>query len=145
MRDEFTLGAISCQNLVREIYDFLNRHLKKVTILRMLEQRSMIRFFLKHGLAAKEIPRCLSRVYSADAMKKTQMFHWVQEISAGCEAFSDNARADRPCQINLGIVWAHKLKLNPPTTAKNLALSLDVSVQTVVNHLHHILGMKCYH
>jgi hypothetical protein len=37
MRDEFALEAISRQNLAREIQDFLNVELMKVTILRLLE------------------------------------------------------------------------------------------------------------
>jgi uncharacterized protein YerC len=55
--DDFTLGAISCQDRAREIFAFLNVHLAKVAILRMLEQRYMIHFLLKDGLAAREIPQ----------------------------------------------------------------------------------------
>jgi hypothetical protein len=39
MRNEFALEAMSCQNLAREIFDFLNAHLAKVTSLRLSEQR----------------------------------------------------------------------------------------------------------
>jgi hypothetical protein len=71
--------------------------------------------------------------------------YWVPEIRVGREHLSDEARPGRPCQINLDTVLAHKLKLDPHTTARKLAHSLGVSVQTVANHLHHNLGMKYYH
>jgi hypothetical protein len=55
MRDTFSLRAMPCQNLAREISDFLRVRLMKVTILRMLQQRYAMRFLLKEGLAGKEI------------------------------------------------------------------------------------------
>jgi hypothetical protein len=70
----------------------------------------VIHFFLTDGLAAKEIPGHLSQVYAADAIKKTQVFHWVWEIRAGREDLSDEARPGRPCQGNLDAVLAHELE-----------------------------------
>jgi hypothetical protein len=61
--DDFGREAISCQDLARAIFDFLNVYLVKVAILRMLEHKSVIRFFLKDGLAAMEIPGRLSQEY----------------------------------------------------------------------------------
>jgi hypothetical protein len=46
----------------------------KVAILRMLQQRYVICFLLKDGLATKQIPGHLSQVYGTDATKKTQLF-----------------------------------------------------------------------
>jgi hypothetical protein len=86
MRDEFARGAMSRQDLAREILDFRNVELVKVTILIMLEQRYVIRFLLKDGLAIKEIPKGLSRLYEPDAMKETQVRYWVREIRTGGEA-----------------------------------------------------------
>jgi hypothetical protein len=73
------------------------------------------------------------------------VLYWVREIRAGREDLSNEAKPGRPCQINLDTVLAHKLELDPNTTTQKLALSLGVSAQTVTNHLHHNLGMKCYH
>jgi hypothetical protein len=97
MRGELALGAMPGQNLPREIYGLFNVHLMTVTILRTLEQRDLIRFLLRDGLAAKEIPGRLSQVSGTDAMKKTQVFYWVREIRAGREDLSNVARRGRPC------------------------------------------------
>jgi transposase len=143
--DDFALGAISCQDLAREIVDFLTARLAKVTILRMLEQRHVTRFLLKDGIEATEIPAPLNQVSGADAMKKTQVFQWVREIRAGREDLTHEARPGRPRQINLDTILAHKLQADPRTTVGEQALSPGVSVQTITMHLHQHLGMKCYH
>jgi hypothetical protein len=145
MRDEFALGAMSCQNLAREVFDLFDGHLMKVTILRTLEQRSVIRSLLKDGLAAKEIPARLSQVSGADVTNTMHAFYSVREIPADREDVSDGARHGRPCQINLGAVLVPKLELDSDTMARKPAFSRDVSVQTVTNHLHHKVGMKCSH
>jgi hypothetical protein len=134
MRDEFALGVMFCQSLAREIYDFLNIHLMKVTILRMFEHRYVIHFLLKDGFTAKETPGRLN-----------QAFWWVRDIRTGCENLSDEAMPGRRCKINLDTVLTHKVELDPHTTARQLAFWLGVSVQTVTNHLHDTLEMKCDH
>jgi hypothetical protein len=74
MQDEFALRTMSCLNLAREIFDFLNVHLMKAAILRMLEQRYVINSLLKDRLAAKEISGRLSQICRANTMKKMQVF-----------------------------------------------------------------------
>jgi hypothetical protein len=46
-------------------------------------------------------------------MKKRQMCYWVRRIRSGREALFDDARPNRPCQMNLETVLAHKLELDP--------------------------------
>jgi hypothetical protein len=145
MGDEFAPGTMFCLNLAREIQYLLNVHPAKVTIPRMLEQRSMTCFLLKDGLAPMESPGSLNKAYAADAMKKMRVLHWVREIRGGREDFSNQAWPDPPCQINLHTILAHKLELDPHMTARRLALSLGISSQTVTNHSHHKFGMKCSH
>jgi hypothetical protein len=60
--NDFALGAMFCQDLVRDIFDSRNVHLTKVTILRMSEQRKVICFLLKDALAAIDIPGRLIQV-----------------------------------------------------------------------------------
>jgi hypothetical protein len=78
-------------------------------------------------------------------MKKTHVFYWIGEVSAGCEDLSDEIQPGRPCQINLDTVFPQKLELDTQTMARKLALSLTDSIQTTTNHLQHNLGMKYYH
>jgi hypothetical protein len=52
----------------------------KVTQLWVLEQRGVIRLLLKDGVAPKDIPACLSKVYEKEAMKKTEVFYRAKEI-----------------------------------------------------------------
>jgi hypothetical protein len=78
-------------------------------------------------------------------MKKKQVFYWVWEIRAGGEYLSDEGRPRRPYQLNIDTLLAQKLELNRHTMAEKPALSLDVLGQTMTNHLHHNLEMKCYH
>jgi hypothetical protein len=71
------------------------------------------------------------------------MFSKFREIWAGRENLSDEAWANRLCKINLRTISAHKLELTPDTPVRKLALLVDISVQTVMDHLPHNLGMKC--
>jgi histone-lysine N-methyltransferase SETMAR len=111
----------------------------------MLEQRHVIRFLLKDHVPPALIPGRLSKVYGEDAMKKTQVFYWVAEIRGGREDLSDERRPGRPPDVGIDTILAHRLEKDPHTTARKLALSLGVSPQTVVAHLHKSLGMKNYH
>jgi hypothetical protein len=78
-------------------------------------------------------------------MKRTQVFYWAQEIGSGREDLCDQPHPGRPPQIGLDTILANKLGLDPHTPARKLALSLGVSLPTILNHLHENLGMKCYH
>jgi hypothetical protein len=115
MPDEFSLRAMSCRNPAREISDCLNVYPMKATILSILEQVYVIRFFPKDELVAKEIPRCLIQVHGEEVMKKMQVFYWVREIRGWgwCKQLSDEARLGRPCEINVDTMLAHMSESNP--------------------------------
>jgi hypothetical protein len=110
-----------------------------------LELRCVIRFLLKDGFLPKEIRDRLNRVYGEDAMKKSQVFFWVEGVRRGREDLRDPKRPGRPSTVDFDSILAHKLEINPHTTVRKLALSLKVSPQTVTTHLREGLGMKCYH
>jgi hypothetical protein len=142
---QYTWGAMSSRNQALGINDVLNVHPAKVTLVGTLEQRHVICFLLREGLAPTQIPERLSKAYGADAMKRTQVFYWIRDIHSGREDLSDQPRLGRPPQIGLDTILALKLELDPHTTARSLALSLGVSRPTILNRLHKNLGMKCYH
>jgi hypothetical protein len=77
-----------------------------VTQLCVLEQRHVIRFLLKDGVAPKGIPARLSEVYEEEAMKKTQVFYWAKEIRRWRESLSDEPRPGRPPEIGLHMILA---------------------------------------
>jgi hypothetical protein len=97
------------------INDVLNMHLPKVKLVGMLEQRQVIRFLLREGLAQTQIPERLSKAYGAAALKITQVFYWVREIRSGQEDLFEQPPPRRPSQIGLDTILAHKLELNPHT------------------------------
>jgi AcrR family transcriptional regulator len=76
-------------------------------------------------------------------MKRTQVFDWVRETRIGREDLSDQPRPGWAPQIGLDTILAQKLELDPHTTVRKLALSLGVSLPTVLNHVRKKLGMKC--
>jgi hypothetical protein len=111
----------------------------------MVEQRHVIRFLIKEGIQPKEIPGRLSNVYGEEAMKKTQVFFWVAEVRRRRENLSDEERPGRSATPGFDEILAHRLARDPHTTACKLATSLGISNQTVFNHLHDSLKMKCYY
>jgi hypothetical protein len=141
------------------INDILKVDPAKVTLVGILEQRHMIRFLLREGLTPTQIPERLSKAYGSDALKRTQVFHWVRDIRSGREDLSDQPCPGSPPQIAIDTILAHKLKFDPHRTARklslsmslsmsmrmSLSLSLGISLPTILNHPHENLGMKCYH
>jgi hypothetical protein len=111
----------------------------------MLKQVHLIRFLLRERIVPTQIPERLSKACEVDTMKKTQMCYWVRETGSGREDLSDQPRPSRPPQIGLGTILADKLELDPHTTARKLALSLGISLPTILNHVHDNFEMKCDH
>jgi predicted transcriptional regulator len=50
-----------------------------------------------------------------------------------------------PPEIGIDAIISHEIEMDPPTTTRELALSLGVSPQIVINHLQHDLKMKRSH
>jgi hypothetical protein len=53
---QYAGGAMSHRNRAPRINDVINVHPAAVTLIRMLEERHVICFLLKEGLASKQIP-----------------------------------------------------------------------------------------
>jgi hypothetical protein len=78
-------------------------------------------------------------------MKKTQVFFGVKEVRPEREDLSDEERSRRPSAAGLNEILAYPLERDLNTTARRLAVSLGISPQTVMVHLHEGLRMKCFH
>jgi hypothetical protein len=90
----------------------------------MLEQRCVISFLLKDGVPRKAIADRLDRVYGEDAMKKSQVFVWVQGGWRGREDLRDAKRRHHPLKVDFHAILAHKMERNPDGTARKLILTL---------------------
>jgi hypothetical protein len=91
MGDDFPLRSMSCQNLVREIFDVSNVHLMKVTI-----ERSA----LTDGNSRTSVPNVWRKSHEED----TCVFLGSGDSGRG-EELSDEAPPGLPCQINLDTLW----------------------------------------
>jgi hypothetical protein len=111
----------------------------------MLGQRCIILCLLQDGVLPNDISDRLNGVYRVDAMKKLQVFLWIQKGRREREDLPDAQRPGRPPRENFDTILAHKLEMNPHATAWQLALSLRIFPQTVTAHLREGLGMRCYH
>jgi hypothetical protein len=90
----------------------------------MLEQRHVIRFFVKEQNCPKEIHRRLKAVYFHRAMKRTQVYWWVSEVQQGHEGVTDSSRPGRSREIRIDEILAHRLERDPHATAQKLVYSL---------------------
>jgi hypothetical protein len=108
------------------------------------EQRHVIRFLRKEDIHPTGISGRFCNVYGKQAMKKTQELFWVADVRRGREELPDEERPERPPTLGLDEILAHHLEKDPHTTIRKSNVSLGISHEKMLTHLHDSLGMKCY-
>jgi hypothetical protein len=70
------------------------------------------------------------------------VFYEVKKVRQTCSDRSDDIRPDRPPEIGIDAVQDRKIEMHRQTTARTLALLLNIFPQRINHHLHHDLEMK---
>ena len=81
-------GQTSCFSFLWNAYS----RIVKIEIDQQLEQRINIKFLVKLGKNGPEIHQMLQQVYGVCALKKKNVFKWVQRFREGREDPKDYAR-----------------------------------------------------
>jgi hypothetical protein len=97
------------------------------------------------GKKPPNIEQRLENVYADRVTKKAKVHFWIPEVRKGREDLSDDERPGRPPNIGLGDVLVHRLEADLHTTAREIAGSLGISSQAVINHMLGCLAMKSFH
>jgi hypothetical protein len=86
----------------------------------------------------------LTKLNGEDVTKKTQVCYSGRKVRTRHVDHSDDIRPDCPPEISIDAILSDKIEMDPHTKAWKLALSLGISRQIMINHLHHDLEMKRY-
>jgi hypothetical protein len=86
-----------------------------------------------------QIVERLRQHYGEDALSRTQVYFWINEVERGRTDLSTVASPGRNPDESLAAVIAGKLD------ARKLAQSLGIVVSTICRYLTEVLGMKCRH
>jgi AraC-like DNA-binding protein len=92
-----------------------------------------------------QIVERLRQHYGEDALSRTQVSFWINEVKRGRTDLNTIAGPEREFGESLATVIAGKLDTDPYFSARKLAQSLRISPSTVCRYLTEILGMKRGH
>lgn len=110
-----------------------------------IEQRYAISFLLRKQLQPKDIISEIQRTYGDDAYCAASIYFWIKEIKCGRKSLSNIPSEGRPLDDDVDYVISEQLKLNPHISARKIAKKAHCSISTVLNHLHHVFGLKSLH
>ena len=89
-----------------------------------MEQRFVIKYLLQKQTEVKDIIAELQNVYGLDALSKTQVYYWVNEIKHGRKDLSDAHRPGRPVDEQLIVSIYDRVRDDPFISARMLANDL---------------------
>jgi hypothetical protein len=110
-----------------------------------VEQRHVIKFFTDEGMPAVEIISRLRDHYGEDALSRTQICFWINEIKRGKTDLNNIASPGRELDEAIAGVIAAKLDADPHLSAPKLAQSLRIAASTGCRYFTEVLGMNCRH
>jgi hypothetical protein len=120
-------------------------HRTKSVRIMELEQGCVINFFSDEGMPGLQIVERLRQLYGEDALSRTQVYFWINEVQLGRTDLDTIASPGRERDESLAAVIAGKLDAHPHFSARKLAQSLGIAVSTICRYLTEVLGMKCRH
>jgi hypothetical protein len=109
------------------------------------EQRYVINFFSDERMPGVQIVERLRQHYWDDALSRTQVCFWINEVERGRMDLSTVASHGREPDESLAAVIAGQLDADPHFSARKLAQSLGIAVSMVCRYVTEVLGMKCRH
>jgi hypothetical protein len=110
-----------------------------------VEQQYVIKFFTDEGMRDVGVLSHLRDRYGKDALSRTQIYFWINEIKRGRTDLNNIAGAGREPDEGLAGVIPAKLDADPRLSARKLAQSLQIAASRVCRYLTEALGMKCRH
>lgn len=66
----------------------------------LVQQRSVIRFFLNEGEKPTNIHARLRNMFGEETLKRTQVYHWISLFKSGRKTVSDLERCGRPTVVS---------------------------------------------
>lgn len=110
-----------------------------------VEQRHVIRFYVRRGVGAIETYRELQEVYGADTLNRRTVLRWHQAFQQGRESAELLPHEGRPNKIrtprNVNAV-ATQVRADPHVSVRQLAVAMDTGRSTVHRILRHDLHMR---
>jgi transposase len=88
-----------------------------------LEQRCVIKFFADEGMQVVQILSRLRDHYEAQALSRTQVYDWINEVKRGRTYLNTVASPGRKPDEGLAAGIAGKLDADPHLSARKLASS----------------------
>jgi hypothetical protein len=110
-----------------------------------VEQRYIIKFFSDEGMPGVRIIGRLRQHYGEDALSRTQMYFWINEVKRGRTDLNTIASPGREPDESLVAIITGKFDANPHFSARKLLQSLAIAASTVCRYLTEVLEMKCRH
>jgi hypothetical protein len=110
-----------------------------------VKQLHVIEFFSDEGMPGVQIVERLRQHYGEDALSRTRVYFWINEVERGRTDLNTVASPGREPDESLAAVIAGKLDADPHVSAGKLAQSLGIAALTVCRYLTEVLGMKCRH
>jgi hypothetical protein len=110
-----------------------------------VEQRYVTKCFTGEGVPAAESISRLRDHDGEDALSRTQIYFWINQIKRGRIDLNNIASPGREPDECLAGVIAAKRDANPHLSERQLAQSLRIAASTVCQYLAEVMGMKCRH
>jgi hypothetical protein len=105
-----------------------------------VEQRCVIKFFVKEGMRRADIIDMLNKHYGGDALQRTQVYCWIKEVKLGNKDLSNVPPPRRGPDERLYDCIAKALQEDPHLSTTKIAKALTISSTTLRNHLAKSLG-----
>jgi 3-mercaptopyruvate sulfurtransferase SseA len=99
-----------------------------------LEQRYVIKFFAHEGMQDVQILPRLRDHYEAQALPRTQVYYWINEVKRGRTDLNTAASPGREPDEGLAAVIAGKLDADPHLSARKPASFLGIASSTVCRY-----------
>jgi hypothetical protein len=104
----------------------------------------IIKFFMDEGMKNMEIIDNLSKPCGGDALLRTQVCHWMEEVKSGRKGLSNIPLPERASNKGLDDCIGKALNEESRFSTKKIAKAMNIGSMTVRNQLAKSLGMK-YH
>lgn len=110
-----------------------------------LEQRTVIKFYVKLGKSFTEIYQDLQKVYADSCLSKGAISKWMNRFAAGRESSADDHRNGRPVTVSTDVkltLIEEYIKEDRRVTIQNVADKFDISYTSAQDIITNKLGMR---
>ncbi|KAL9895462.1 histone-lysine N-methyltransferase SETMAR-like [Glossina fuscipes fuscipes] len=110
-----------------------------------IENRAVIKFFVKKGLKAMKIHSEMVNVLGASAPSRAMVCKWAAEFQRGRQSLYDDPRSGRPTSVTTEemINSVHNMiKIDGQLTLSEIAAAMDVSSERVLHILKKELSLR---